>query len=346
MTTARISPDFERFRKVVTREALPDRIPQGEAQIDIEFMEAFLRRPVRDLAAYVSFWEKAGYDYLVVAVKNQYLIDSRQLKIAEGLMHFEAEAETSYTGGAHIRDEETFRRYPWFGPEDIYYRDVDALQDLIPEGMGLIVNTGPLYNGIQRSMGMEAFVEAYADKPWLIDMVARAFGESAVRIVDRLTGCDWVQGIWLGDDIAYGKGLLVSPDFLRTYVFPYYRRIGELCHSRNKLYIYHSDGDKAEVLDDLYDCGIQALHPNEPTSVDLPKLMSERGNQFAFIGGIDVDLLERGTPDKIARAVRKLIEDAGSGGLAVGSGNSITKHVPLENYRAMLDAVLKFGRME
>jgi len=41
-----------------------------------------------------------------------------------------------------------------------------------------------------------------------------------------------------------------------------------------------------------------------------------------------------------------LIDNVGpGGGFAIGSGNSITKHMPLENSRALLDTVNTFGRI-
>ena len=55
--------DFGRFQAAVTRERLPDRVPNAEVCVDIEVTENFLGRPIRDIKTYALFWEKAGYDY-------------------------------------------------------------------------------------------------------------------------------------------------------------------------------------------------------------------------------------------------------------------------------------------
>lgn len=341
----RYEPDFERFRAAIVRDGVPDRVPNAETEVDLDMMAAFLGRPIVDLRSYVEFWQRAGYDYTVLQVRGQPIADSFQIRIAEGVTAMaDASATVGTVGALAIPDESQFQGYPWIGPQDVYYRDVDEVADLMPSGMQLIVNHGPLFNGLHRMMGMDAFVAAYAENPALIRAVVDKCGELTLQIVESLVQRDWVGGIWLGDDLAYTQGLMVSPDFLRTYIFPYYRRVGELCRRYKKLFIFHSDGKLEQILEDLYACGVQALHPNEPTSVDIGALKREWGGRFAFIGNIDVDLLTRGTPAQIEVAVRDLVSVmAPGGGFALGSGNSVTRHVPLCNYRAMLVAAARYG---
>lgn len=338
-------PDFQRFHDAVSREQLPDRIPNAEAHIGFDVMEAFLGCPVHDIETYVSFWEKAGYDYVVLQVRGQPIYDSFQIKIAEGVLISNVKTATVSTyGSSHIHDEETFSTYPWIGPGDVYFRDVDLLKDRLPDGMKLIVNHGPQFQSLFRIMGIEALSIASVENPELISAIAEKAGELSVTVVESLAQREWVGGIWFGDDIAYTEGLLVSPSFLRTYVFPYYKRMGDICRHYGKLFIFHSDGKLTEVFDDLYECGFQAIHPNEPLSTDIAELKKLRGHQFALLGNIDVDLLTRGTPEQIREAAINLIKTVGpGGGFALGSGNSITGSMPLANYRAMLDTVRQCG---
>ena len=338
-------PDFQRFYDAVSREQLPDRVPNAEVEVDIEVMEAFLGRPINDIETYVLFWEKAGYDYVLLQVRGQPIFDSFQVKIAEGVLTSNVQTATVSTyGSSFIHDEETFRKYPWIDPGDVYYRDVDMIKDLLPDGMKLIVNHGPQFQSIFRIMGIEALSIASIENPELIRAIADKAGELSVSIVESLAQREWIGGIWFGDDIAYTEGLIVSPDFLRTYVFPYYKRMGEICKYYGKLFIFHSDGKLMEVFEDLSECGFQAIHPNEPLSVDIVDLKKLWGKQFAFLGNIDMDLLARGTPEQVKEAAIHLIETVGrGGGFALGSGNSIARFIPLVNYKAMLDTVRQYG---
>ena len=346
-TTMKIAqPDFSRFEAAVSRRRLPDRVPVAEVEVDFEIMEAFLGRPVVDLDTYCSFWQRAGYDYALLQVRGQWLSDSFQTKIAEGIIRKGDMRSVSTFGSGRIHDEETFDTYPWIGPEGVYYKDVDLVENCLPVGMKLVVNVGPLFSGLWRCMGLETFAFACVDSPPLVRAIVEKMGVLLVKIVENVCQREYVGGVWLGDDIAYTQGLMVAPDFLRRQIFPFYRQIGDLCRRFGKLYIYHSDGLLAEVMDDLLACGIQAIHPNEPTSVDIVEVKRRWGDRLALVGNVDVDLLARGTPQQVVNATRHLIRSVGpGGGFALGSGNSVAKYVALENYRAMLDTARKYGEI-
>ena len=341
-----MQPDFTRFEAAVTRDRLPDRLPSAEVEVDLEMMEAFLGRGISDLRDYCCFWERAGYDYVPLQVRGQWLSDSFQKKVADNVRSRPDAESASTFGDGGAFDEAAYEAYPWTRPEDVYYKDVDLIEHCLPEGMKLIVNVGPLFSGTWRCMGLENFAIACVERPEIVRAVVEKTGGLLVTIVTNVVQRDYVGGIWLGDDIAYTGGLMAAPHFLRTHIFPFYRDTGELCRRYGKLFLYHSDGVLADIFEDLIDCGIQAIHPNEPTSVDVAELKRELGDRLAFLGGVDVDVLTRGTPEQVAAAARRLIRDvAPGGGFALGSGNSVTRHMPLANYRAMLDAVQRYGDM-
>lgn len=339
-------PDFNRIRAALTRNSLPDRVPIAEGCIDTEVMQAFLGKPIHRAADVVQFWRGAGYDYALFQVRGQPLPDSEQVKLTEGIHRpHSRQAQSTGTSGM-ITGWKEFETYPWIDIRGVYFKDVEQAEACPLGGMKLIINVGPIFSGIWRSMGLECFSVACLDAPDLVRAVAEKMGVLTVTIVEDLVQRETVGGIWLGDDLAYTNGLMVSPQFLRSHVFPHYTEISRLCSRYDKLFIHHSDGDKSEVLQDLVDCGIHAIHPNEPTSVDIVQVKREWGGNLALVGNIDMDALIRGTPLQIEKLVEQLIEHvAGDGGLAVGSSNSVSADVPLSNYKAMIDAVRKYGNI-
>jgi uroporphyrinogen decarboxylase len=97
-------------------------------------------------------------------------------------------------------------------------------------------------------------------------------------------------------------------------------------------------------MDEIIESGVTALHPIEPKAMEIGEVKARYGNRLSLIGGVDVDLLARGTPDEVRQRVRDCIRLAGwDGGYCVGSGNSIPEYVKFENYTAMLDAARRFG---
>jgi uroporphyrinogen decarboxylase len=61
------------------------------------------------------------------------------------------------------------------------------------------------------------------------------------------------------------------------------------------------------------------------------------GDRIAILGGVDVDLLARGTPDQVRTRTREILDAcAPGGGFCMGSGNSLPNYVDIENYYAMI----------
>jgi uroporphyrinogen decarboxylase len=67
----------------------------------------------------------------------------------------------------------------------------------------------------------------------------------------------------------------------------------------------------------------------------------------AVLGGVDVDLLSRGSREQVRQRTEQILERcAPAGGYACGSGNSVTNYVPPANFLAMVETVHRFnGRM-
>ena len=338
-------PDFHRFLTAVMR-GIPDRVPQVEIHVDTEIKELFLGHPLATLRDEVGFWVEAGYDYVFVSTKGQPISDrtSRETLLEElsGTVH---EHQWAVSGCGQVSSWEAFASYPWITEAEVDYSAVDGLRKLLPEGMLAVSNIGPLYSGVWRLMGLESFSCALNEDPDLISAIYEKVGELCVKILETNAQKEWVGALSFGDDIAYDKTLLTSPAVFRHYALPYYRKIGAIGRRYGKPLIYHSDGNVLPVLDDLIDkAGISALHPIEPKAMDIRQLKRDYGGRVALMGNVDVDLLSRGTPDMVAARTRDLLHDiAPGGGYLLGSSNSIPYYVPLENYRAMLDTLERFG---
>ena len=100
------------------------------------------------------------------------------------------------------------------------------------------------------------------------------------------------------------------------------------------------------MLPDIVDCGFTALHPIEPKAMDIDWVKREYGRRLCLIGNIDLGYtLTRGTPAEVDAEVKERIRTvAPGGGYCVGSSNSVTDYVPLENYNAMREAAFRYGR--
>jgi uroporphyrinogen decarboxylase len=155
---------------------------------------------------------------------------------------------------------------------------------------------------------------------------------------------DWVGALWFSDDIAYSSGLMINPKLLRNYFFPLLKHIGQRASEKNLPLIYHSDGVLWDVMDDIIDSGVKALHPIEPKSMDMKEVKDKVGDQLCLCGGIEVDLLARGSTQEVIELVKKWLTEVGVyGGYCAGSSNSVPEYVNVKNYLAMVQTVLQYG---
>ena len=99
-------------------------------------------------------------------------------------------------------------------------------------------------------------------------------------------------------------------------------------------------------MDDFIDCGVNALHPIEPKAMDIVELKKKWAGNLCLIGNIDLAYtLTRGTPEETDAEVKERIRTLGpGGGYVVCSSNSVPDYVKPENYKAMVEAVKKYGK--
>jgi len=99
-------------------------------------------------------------------------------------------------------------------------------------------------------------------------------------------------------------------------------------------------------MDDIIGCHVDAIHPIEPKAMDIAKVKERWGHKLALIGNIDLGYtLTLGSVKDVVKEVKEKIgKIAPGGGYAVGTSNTVTYYIKLENYHAMINITKKFGR--
>jgi len=333
------APSGPSFARLVTALSggVPDRVPIAEITIDEGAKEAYLGRPVNDLQTDVEFYVKAGYDYITLGRR---LAGYPPVWPAASLeSYYEVQRATAHgTMGGTIATREDYRAYPWMRPQDLDLRILDEAESLLPRSMKVIRYVSPVFQLAWMLMGFGNLSYALADDPGLVEAVMDRVFEVVHREVEDAVSREVVGAVWFGDDIAIKDRLMVPPAFLRRCFFPKLALIGKLCRDRGIPLLYHSDGDVTEVLEEIIDAGVCALHPADPTAMDIYAVKRRVQGRLCLIGNVDVSLLVAGRPEEVAAETSKQIRLlAPGGGYVLGSGNSIPRTVPPANYRAMLE---------
>ncbi|MBC8491455.1 MAG: nucleoside 2-deoxyribosyltransferase [Candidatus Marinimicrobia bacterium] len=342
-----MNPNIEQF-KLTLKRGKAGYVPIAELGIHPIMKERLLGRPVKSLKDDVDFWYKAGYDY----IKLQPIADFNPGKLflqdnENSTLDDDGTVSRNWAteGKGIITGLDDFENYIFPKKEDFDYSNFEKVRELLPEGMGVIGQYGDIFTMVWDLMGFEQFSYAIFDNPELLDALFDKIGNLVLSMFEYFAESDAVDVIWYSDDIAYVTGLMISPAVLRTYFFPWLKKIGDMAKSANKSLIYHTDGLLFDVMDDIIDCGVDALHPIEPQAMTIAEVKQRYGDRLCLIGHVDVDLLARGSTEQVREQVRKNIKEAAyNGGYCVGSGNSIPDYVKYENYIAMLEAAKEFGR--
>jgi uroporphyrinogen decarboxylase len=337
-----------------------DRAPLFEISIHRDIKAAMLGRPIEEPQDEVDFWRGAGYDFVPMRAGVRSVVrgfhpavkawrQSRQeVPVAQT-----AEGWAVGSGGI-IRNREDFESFPWppadkLGGYDDYVDMgvyLETIGACLPSDMKLLVQLGYLFMGAWQLLGFENFCLKLKDDPQFVKDVIDCLAQSQLEVLESLLAYDTVGTIWMPDDLCYNSGPMVAPDVYRRMVFPWYKKIVGHCHQADLPVGLHSDGDLTRLLPDLVDCGFDAIHPFEPPMNDIVAVKREWGDRVAVAGNIDLKrTLCEGRPEDVEEEVRtKAAALARGGGWLVGSSNSIPDFVPLENFRALLTASLKYGR--
>jgi uroporphyrinogen decarboxylase len=346
----RPEPDFARFLKVVRRQGEPDRVPFAELFHDWEIMAAIQGPPegtdADAIAAWrVRFWRDLGYDYLSQGVDIGFpsanLLADDTAALSRGQRGWVNEAR------GVIATWEDFEAYQWPQVTPSAFRSLEAVARHLPPGMrtAATIPGGPFEN-LTFLMGFEQFSYALVDQPDLVAAVAQRVDEILCQVVENTASMDSVGAQWLNDDMGFKNGTLASPEVLRQYIFPTQRRICEIAHRYGKPVLLHSCGKLDEITDELIDhVGVDAKHSFEDVIMPVWEVKRRWGAKISLLGGVDVDVLARGSEEQVRAYTRRCIEEcAPGGGWALGSGNSVANYVPVANFLAMLDEGWRHGR--
>lgn len=338
--------NFERLKTALFCKT-PDRVPLAELGIDEEVKSAFLGKPINSMKEEVEFWLQAGYDYISHWALN---VTPRKLEVIKShkTTYKEEEQErgwVSETAGA-ITNWNEFEKYEWPTIDDAFFITFEEIGKYIPSDMKVIACVNGVFEPTSQAMGLETFCYSLVDDIKLVEMIFEKMGNLQMETVKRLMQFDFVGGLWIGDDFAYKTSTIISPQILRQYVFPWYKKFIECVKSKKWPVILHTDGNIWAVLDDIVECGFNAVHPLEPEAMDILEVKKKYQGKLCVMGNIDLGYtLTRGKIEEIEQEVKKKIKElAPGGGYCLGSSNSIPNYVPLENFIAMNRACLKFGR--
>ena len=190
-------------------------------------------------------------------------------------------------------------------------------------------------------MGEEELCIAYYDQPELVHDILKTIGDTAFRVLDKVSATVQVDLLSVHEDMAGISGPLAGPKQVIQFIKPYYRRIWDMLADRGARLLYQdSDGDMNAVIPAFLDAGMNCMLPMEPAAnMDIVKAREQYGTQLAFYGGIDKHVLRRSKEEIVAELEYKIPPMISTGGCVLALDHRIPNGTPLENYRFYVEKV-------
>jgi uroporphyrinogen decarboxylase len=201
---------------------------------------------------------------------------------------------------------------------------------------------GHTFMRLQDLRGYENLVYDMADDEprlsELIDMV-EAFNVATVhRYIELGAEC-----LSYPEDLGMQWGPMLSPSHFCKYIKPSYERLMAPARQAGCIVHMHSDGDIRTLVDDLIEGGVQVINLQ-----DLVNGIDWIAGRLAGRTCIDLDIDRQaitrfGSPAQIDALIRGEVQKLGSrqGGLMMVYG--LYPGVPLENVRALMDAMTAYA---
>ena len=352
-------PDIQAFISAVTGKSAPERPPLVEYIVDAAVMKPVVTDVIGRkwvdadwgnrkqfeawLDQFIEFWYRLGYDF--VRLEMGLLGMGRSVTGDDQTMTAGKRGWSDEHSGS-IASWQDFERFQWPEVRDEHFWPYEYVASRLPEGMGLIsCHAAGVFEHVSAAFSIEGLCLALHDDPGLVKAVADRVGDLIAQYHRRLLQIPGLAAIFQGDDMGFRTQTLISPQHLRQYFLPWHTRYAQQAHAAGRPYFLHSCGCLEEIMEDLIaDVGIDAKHSYENAIVPVTEMKGRYGNRIGILGGVDVDILGRSTPDQVRQEVRRLLRACAPGGrYAIGSGNSIPSYIPPQNYVAMVDEALGAG---
>jgi len=248
---------------------------------------------------------------------------------------------------AGVEDPAALDDYPW---PKLEWFDFDAVDEQLQRYRDYAIMTAPgvaspgVLNTVQFLLGMQrTLTDILVNRAFLHALAQRilAFNLEFIERLYKVAGRR-IDFFRIGEDYGMQRGLLFGKPQWCEFVRPTLIAMSRLPKSHGSYYYQHTCGAVRDLIPELIDVGVDVLDPLQvkAAGMDPAELKAEFGDRLCFSGGVDEqELLPRGTPKQVARAVRHLIEVMSpGGGFILGPTHNFQSDIPTENILAMYEA--------
>jgi uroporphyrinogen decarboxylase len=347
-----VQPDWEGLKANLLRRGTPERVYVMELYEDREIKDEICRLydlgagldpadPHFALRREVAVQRFLGYDAVGCGVDwpgfpREVLAATDSTAIAG-----QSRGTRSWTDEHHgpIQSWADYEAYPWPVPGEIRTGNLEWLAANLPDDMCIYAGCHSVFEEVTWLMSYEGLCVALYDQPDLVEAMFQRIGALFLEVARVLVQVPRVEILFGGDDMGFNTQTMIDPQVLVAKSLPWHRKMAALAHEHDRVYLLHACGNLEEIMEPLIEeVRIDGKHSFEDAIQPVSEAKRRYGERIALLGGIDMDLMCRGSEEQIRRRVREVLDVCQpGGGYCLGTGNTVANYVPLENYLVMLD---------
>jgi uroporphyrinogen-III decarboxylase len=205
------------------------------------------------------------------------------------------------------------------------------------------------YMYLRSLMGPEGVLYMFYDQPELVHACMQAWFDLADSVIARYQQRVTLDEFFIGEDICYNHGPLISPDMISEFIFPYYQRLlaniksRQIDKSRHLFFQVDTDGFANPVIPLYQSLGMDIMSPFEVAAGSDVVEIGKQYPDLVMFGGVDKRVLAQGRKaidglvDRIFPAMRK------RGGYIPTCDHGVPEEVPYEDYLYYRKRCLEFA---
>jgi hypothetical protein len=220
-----------------------------------------------------------------------------------------------------------------------------ALSDL-PEGKDparilIAFSVSGPFERLHDLLGFEEALVATVISPETCGAFFERYCDYKIEMIGYLKKYYDIDAVHFQDDWGTQKDLFFRPEFWRTYIKPYIKRVIDAVKAMGVVFVMHSCGKIDLIVDEIVEMGIDIIDPTQPVN-DLTRWKQDFGNQVIFMGGLDAQNIidnPRRTIEEIKQEVHEKIDLLATDGRYIPFSVSLTPRLEIA-----LNEVFIYGR--
>ncbi|MCL2514002.1 MAG: hypothetical protein FWF08_08880, partial [Oscillospiraceae bacterium] len=204
------------------------------------------------------------------------------------------------------------------------------------------------YMYLRSLIGPEDILYKFYDEPELIHDCMKTWLELADKVTSEYQKFISLDELFFAEDICYNSGLLISPDMVEEFLFPYYQQMITNVKKRQldkskKLFIQiDTDGNCIDAIDLYKKIGMNYMSPFEVASGCDVAEVRKKYPDLLIRGGFDKRILAEGK-DAIDRETDRIMPFmVKHGGYIPTCDHGVPEEVSFENYMHYRERIAEF----